>query len=233
MKTIILSDCHIGSPEANVSKLNKFLTSVECDRLIFAGDFWDLWDKSVDDIRKDHAVTMDILRKLAAKGVKMEYLIGNHDESYLKNPVMPLTELPVISKFEENLPDGRKIAIIHGHEYDFIYKNYYWFYRALDFINTLAKKTVGISNVDFGKRKTVTNLTGKEYSDTILKIHNNARKAYKKRGFNYLIMGHTHAPMNIEDSNKLCGFCNSGDWKIHNSYAVIDGSTINLCRIPN
>jgi UDP-2,3-diacylglucosamine pyrophosphatase LpxH len=228
MKTIVLSDCHIGSPEANIVKLNRFLLSLECNRLILAGDFWDLWDKSSSDIRRDHKGTIDLLYKLIAKGTKVEYILGNHDDSYLKDPIIPLTDVPVINKFEEAMPDGKRIAIIHGHEFDFIYQKHYWLYRVFAWVNRMAKQTVGISNNNFAKQQTCTNLKGKKYSDTVQKIHEKAQKVYKKKGFNYLIMGHTHAPMHSLERDHTCEFYNAGDWKIHNSYISIEDDKITL-----
>lgn len=228
MRTVVLSDCHIGSPEANVAQLNRFLLSLECDRLILAGDMFDLWDATDDDIRRTHPGTLDILRKLKAKGVKIEYLLGNHDETYLKTPVMSADDLPVVNKIEFSLDDGRKVSIIHGHEYDYVYQKHKLLYKLLAWANRTSAKIIGLSMKSLEKKKTCTDLSGTEYSDTVQKIHADARKAAAKAGANIIIMGHTHAPQKIAAAVGLAEFYNSGDWKVHNSYVSIDGDKIGV-----
>jgi UDP-2,3-diacylglucosamine pyrophosphatase LpxH len=226
MRTVILSDCHIGSPEAHVGRVNRFLFSLECDKLILAGDFWDLWDMSTDDLKRTNDSTIRQLKKLMQHGTKIEYILGNHDENYLKSPVMPLDEIVVVKNWNITTPNGKKIAIIHGHDFDKIYTNWYWVQRSLAWLNGVFKKTIGVGFHDLQK-KTCTGLKGKDYWQTVHDIHKQARKHYQKLGFDALIMGHTHAPMHIK-KNELPEFINAGDWKVHDSYVVIEDDNISL-----
>jgi UDP-2,3-diacylglucosamine pyrophosphatase LpxH len=213
MRTIILSDCHIGNKACNVAKINRFLLNLECSRLILAGDFWDLAAKNADDIRRDHKGTIELLQRLLYRGIKIEYILGICDKDYLSDPVIPLYEIPIFKNWKETLPDGRKVCIIHGHEFDPAYEK--------SWLNWISFGLLG------NKLKPCSELRGKPYIDSINAINNSARKHYSGK-CDVLIMGHTHAPLSAKSKTGLVEYFNSGDWEYHNSYIVIDGPTIAL-----
>lgn len=230
MKIVILSDCHVGSPEANICPLDEFLATLECDKVVFAGDLWDYWEASDGELRK-HKDTKARIFQLSQRGIKVEYILGNHDLEYPKNPLMSAAALPIVDEWEHTTPGGKKIKIIHGHEFDFIYKRHMILYKLSSVLNATAGRILGISMKTF--RKTVTNSRGQpEYSDTVNEIHKAAQRYYLKRGYDALIMGHTHAPTYVPPSKGQIEFANSGDWKFHNSYAVIDGEEITIKTFP-
>ena len=43
VKTIFISDCHLGSSFCNHQKLVDFISNVECEKLYIVGDFIDGW----------------------------------------------------------------------------------------------------------------------------------------------------------------------------------------------
>lgn len=227
MRTIVLSDCHIGSEEANYRKVNKFLRGLTCDRLVLLGDFWDLWDMPSDKIKNRYDDTVKLLDKLIDQGVDVKYLLGNHDEDYLDCPVMALSKVSVTPTCEITMPDGRRIALIHGHEFDPVFKRWYTLSRALAWINKTARKIFGLSAKSF-RKKTCTDLEGQKFSDTVEKIHKKAKKTYAKFGYDGLIMGHTHAPTYEAMRGPSIDFYNAGDWKWSNTYIEINGNDIEL-----
>lgn len=226
-KTIILSDCHIGSNESNYRLVNKFLRHLTCDRLVLLGDFWDIWDMSPDMLRERYGDTIAHLRALLARDTKIEFILGNHDEDYVQDPVMPLSEIPVLLAGEVVTTDGRRIGLCHGHEFDPIFKRWYKLSRLLAWVNRAARRLLGMSAKSF-KKKTCTDLEGKEYSKTVEKIHAKARKTYMKLGFSGLIMGHTHAPTYQTSRGGPMDFYNAGDWKWSNTYIEINDGHIEL-----
>lgn len=227
-KTIVLSDCHLGSPESNYRDLNRFLARLECDRLILLGDAWDLWDMSTDDIRKNFSDTIMLLRKLLDDGTKICLILGNHDDDYFEDPIMPLSEIPVKRHADILLPSGKKLALIHGHEFDPLVKDSYGLSRFLAWVNKTARGVFGLSWKSF-KRKDCVDLSGKSYSDTVREIHKKARDAYSKYGYDALIMGHTHCPT-VDRAMDPIEFYNSGDWKWSNTYIEILGDDIRVKR---
>lgn len=226
MRTIVLSDCHIGSNESNYRLVNNFLNNLECDRLVLLGDFWDLWDMSPGDLRKRYADTMGLLRRILERGTRIEYVIGNHDEDYLLDPMMDIDAVPVFTNFTDiSLPSGRRYALVHGHAYDPMYMSWYSLGRMLAWVNKTSRKILGISIKTF-KRKTCTDIEDdEERSRAVQKIHQAARKDFAKCGYDGVIMGHTHCPT-YEGGERL--FCNAGDWKWSNTYVEILGEDVFL-----
>jgi UDP-2,3-diacylglucosamine pyrophosphatase LpxH len=223
-KIIVLSDCHIGSPECNLTAVNSFLEQLSCDRLILAGDFWDLWDMSGYDMRREFKHTIDLLTTIAGRGTKIEYVLGNHDDEYLESKVMSTDIVPVVKSAEIVLPSGRRIAIAHGHRFDSLYRKFEYVYLALAFINKIGGKYLGLNY-----KKYRTSVTSEKDDNKRLacvnEIHQKAIEKYKKEGYDGLIIGHTHAPVHLKDKFE---FVNAGDWKYHNTYVEIMGEEIHL-----
>jgi UDP-2,3-diacylglucosamine pyrophosphatase LpxH len=224
MRVVILSDCHVGSPEANIGALNKFLSCVQCDKLVLAGDFFDLWDMSAGDIRDRHAKTIGLVKKIIERGVLVEYLLGNHDDDYLDHPVMG-PELPVVKAVEFYTHSGKKVRVVHGDKYDHVYQRHRLLYKMLAWANKVSKKVLGLSFEDLS-HKTCTSLPRGEYDEAVRKIHEAARK--KSKGFDILVMGHTHSPIHSKAAGELPEFLNAGDWKVNDTYVLVDGDSVSL-----
>ena len=54
-----------------------------------------------------------------------------------------------------------------------------------------------------------------------------AKRKLEEKHRDYFIFGHRHIPMQINLNNKS-QYINLGDWITHNTYAVFDGTTMNL-----
>jgi UDP-2,3-diacylglucosamine pyrophosphatase LpxH len=226
-RTIILSDCHIGSSEANVAALNKFLLSVECERLVLAGDFFDLWDMDAEDIKHQYASTFKVLRNLLSKETRIDYVIGNHDDTYRKTPLFkPEDGVNIVDKLEMTTPSGYRIAVFHGHEFDHVYNKHEWLYKLLAFANRIGSK-IGM-NYKKIKKQTCTDLKEQAYGDAVREIHDAAKKKAAKGGFDAVIIGHTHSPTHQPGKEGVPEFLNAGDWKMHNTYVELEGDKLSL-----
>jgi UDP-2,3-diacylglucosamine hydrolase len=53
------------------------------------------------------------------------------------------------------------------------------------------------------------------------------QKKLKEEHFDYFVFGHRHLPLEIE-LNQNSKYINLGDWITHNTYAVFDGTSMNL-----
>lgn len=215
MRTLILSDCLIGNEETNIVKLNLFLHNLECDRIIFAGDLFDLKCATSASIKHDYRPTLDFISRLWTKKVKIEYLLGDHDKDYLLDPIMGPLELPVVTSVDFSTPNGRKIKVIHGHEFDH-------FFRWHRLIAPISKF--------FGGKPTYRNcnhFTGDLYQVAVDEIHTGAREAHTGKT-DVLVMGHTRTPCHLTCLDNLVETYDCGDWETHASYVEIMGDKINI-----
>jgi UDP-2,3-diacylglucosamine pyrophosphatase LpxH len=211
MRTIIVSDVHLGHPGCNEKDILSFLCSVDCDRLIFAGDFWEGWWYSPEKTKKRYPRIVAKIEELAQDRV-VEFVRGNHDNKYdpqIKN-VMVFDQVKINHY-------GRIILVQHGHQFDS------WFFsliqKPLYYLNLFVRciLRIGYSDAFGGSHGVAENLREEA-------IHKHRGKYF------YVITGHSHYPEHIIPISNFPGFVNCGDWLRHNSYAQIDEEGIFLKR---
>ena len=81
VRTVWISDVHLGTPGCQAHALLDFLKRVECDTLYLVGDIIDGWQlrRSWYWPQVHNDVVQKLLRK-ARKGTRVIYVPGNHDE---------------------------------------------------------------------------------------------------------------------------------------------------------
>jgi predicted MPP superfamily phosphohydrolase len=81
VRTVWISDLHLGTPGCQAVALLKFLRDTHCDTLYLVGDIIDGWQlrRSWYWPQSHNDVVQKILRK-ARKGTKVIFVPGNHDE---------------------------------------------------------------------------------------------------------------------------------------------------------
>ena len=80
IKTLFISDIHLGNPNSQADKLLKVLKEYEFENLFIIGDFIDMtylkgkfyWDQN-------HSTVIQKILRLSRKGCKVTYILGNHD----------------------------------------------------------------------------------------------------------------------------------------------------------
>lgn len=81
---LILSDLHLGAgpdQEERFRDLSSLLTSLPgtIDDLVLAGDIFEFWWEWKEAVPRRHLAFLDLLRSVAAKGVRLRMVAGNHD----------------------------------------------------------------------------------------------------------------------------------------------------------
>ena len=80
VKTLFISDVHLGTRKSQADKLLDVLKDYEFENLIIIGDFIDLTAlKQKFYWNEDHSTVIQKVLRLSRKGVKVVYLLGNHD----------------------------------------------------------------------------------------------------------------------------------------------------------
>ncbi len=138
---IVISDTHLGKKVSAAEYLLEFLTCVHrgeisTNEIILNGDIidgWKLASKKRKPLFELHARVLDALWAIEAQGVKISYILGNHDEDLRKQKWTnrPFTlsaqgTLPPVAlhfrkavKFED--PQGRKTLVLHGDQFDKVF----------------------------------------------------------------------------------------------------------------
>ena len=87
MKTIAVSDVHLGTDKSNEPAFNEFLGSLHNDAkltdLVLMGDILDMWHRDASGGFLENMETIRIIKELQGK-IKVHWLAGNHDYHLLK-----------------------------------------------------------------------------------------------------------------------------------------------------
>lgn len=113
MSLLYVSDLHLRAPDSKkCTRFAAFLREVPAtgDTLVLGGDIFDLLVGDKKHFREKYAVIREELQALAAKGVEIHYLEGNHDfhlGSFLPGAKIQADEFPLDW-------GGKKIWVAHG-----------------------------------------------------------------------------------------------------------------------
>ena len=113
MKTLIISDLHIGSKGCQTEEILTLLKNESYDRYILVGDIIDGWlFKKYKKFSYQHTRVIRRLLKLS-KNKEIIWISGNHDEFLRKYTPMELGNIQIVDEFVE---DG--VWYCHGDKYD-------------------------------------------------------------------------------------------------------------------
>jgi UDP-2,3-diacylglucosamine pyrophosphatase LpxH len=146
VRTLFISDVHLGTRGCRADLLVDFLRSHDAETLFLIGDIVDGWRlKSNWYWPKAHTDVLQELLRHACRGTRLVYIPGNHDE-FLRNYTGTLfSGIEVVERATHRGADGRNYLIIHGDHFDFVIRHARWLARLGDW----AYRTALVSNVGF------------------------------------------------------------------------------------
>jgi UDP-2,3-diacylglucosamine pyrophosphatase LpxH len=119
VRSVFLSDIHLGFPGCSADYLCDFLQRVQCENLYLVGDIIDFWH-----LRKRrfwpraHSRVIQLLLEKAMAGTRVILVPGNHDETLRQYAGMVIGELEVHDHIVHETPDGQRILVLHGDQFD-------------------------------------------------------------------------------------------------------------------
>ncbi len=125
-KTVWISDLHLGTRGSNAAGLLDFLKQSECTTLYLVGDVIDIWRLKRDRYwpQSHNDVVQKILRK-GRKGTKIIVIPGNHDE-FCGNFLGVYGNIVVKDRDVYTTLNGRRLLVMHGHEFDAVTTHARW-----------------------------------------------------------------------------------------------------------
>ena len=220
-----LSDAHLGAEEEDKEKLKEerlisLLERVkeEGEFLYLVGDMFEFWFEYKNAIPKDHFRILTKLKQLVDFGIKINYLVGNHD-FWLGDFLPKHIGIPIFKQPIEVVHQGKRIFITHGDglaKSDLGYKILkkilrnkinIFLYRQIppDLSYPLAKFVAGRSRNWVQKR-----------DRSYLQEYESFAAEKIKQGFDAVILAHTHVPV-LNDLGEGV-YLNLGDWFQHFTY---------------
>jgi UDP-2,3-diacylglucosamine pyrophosphatase LpxH len=218
VRTVWVSDVHLGTRGAQAGALLRFLDSYKFENLYLVGDIidgWALrkswyWDQAHNDLARR-------LLELAGQGVQVRLICGNHDEFLRQWIGFDLGGIRILEEAEHLTADGRRLLVLHGDRFDAVVRSAPWLahlgdwaYRALLVVNAgfnWLRRRLGYpywSLSLFLKQKVKSAVSYMESFEEAV-----AREA-RTRGYDGVVCGHIHKP-EIRDVTGIA-YHNCGDW---------------------
>ena len=241
VRTIFVSDVHLGCRHSKADLLLSFLKQYSCDYLYLVGDIIDGW-KLHRGFHWNDTYTLVVRRifGMVKRGTVVRYVAGNHDEflrNYMDELQTALTgHIEIADEFLHHAADGRKLLVIHGDKFDGVSLNMPWLARLGDraYSGLLAANTI----CNWWRRK-----LGLKYKSYSLFMKQNIKRAVnyincfeelmalhtRKRRCDGVVCGHIHTPA-IKLLDELT-YYNCGDW-VESCTALLehDGGEMELVR---
>jgi UDP-2,3-diacylglucosamine hydrolase len=239
-KTYFISDVHLGFPNETESRVRERLLlewfneiTPHAEAIYIVGDLFDFWFEYGKVIPKGFTRILGRLADLADDNIPVYIFTGNHDLwmfGYFENELgISVYHQPVQKEIQ-----NKKFFIGHGdglgpgdHGYKFLKKI---------FTSKINQKLfnwlhpdIGVSLAHYWSQSSrFASGEMEEYKgdeNEWLLIYAKEREAIQHHDF--YIFGHRHLPLDIQ-INENSRYINLGDWLTYNSYAVFDGTTLQL-----
>jgi UDP-2,3-diacylglucosamine pyrophosphatase LpxH len=241
VRSLFISDVHLGSRNAQTGKLLEFLSEIKDhsppEKFYIVGDFIDGWKLKRNWYWDDQcSLVIRKILSLLRRDTEIFYIAGNHDE-FLRSF---MTEFNLLSfgsiqfgdEFIHETADGQRILVVHGDKFDLATKYARWLcvlgdigYEALITMNTFVhwcQKKLHLPQWSLSKSvkrqvKKAVNYIG-HFEDILTKYA-------LDRQCDGVMCGHIHTPA-IKEIGGVQYF-NTGDW-VETCSAIIEDTEGNL-----
>ncbi|MFP4527403.1 MAG: UDP-2,3-diacylglucosamine diphosphatase [Candidatus Kapaibacterium sp.] len=235
-----ISDIHLGlfgrqRERERETLLIDFLEKISGDatHLIIAGDLFDYWFEYKTVIPRAFVRTLGVLNELQTSGVRIEYVMGNHDfghwDFFEHDLGIPVHKEDIVREYS-----GCRFYISHGDGKSYKDTGYKILKKILRSPVSLKLYSwlhpdAGIGLALASSRKSRKHTDQKDYGqrDGMLDF----AKSKIEEGFDYVIMGHRHQAVRKQFGKGW--YVNLGEWINNPTFARFDGEKIELMRVAD
>lgn len=219
VRSIFLSDIHLGTRGCQAGQLLDFLRCYQSEQLFLIGDIIDFWamGRSVQWAAAHNTVVQKILRR-ARHGEKVVFIPGNHDEVLREYLGMTFGDILVADEWLHQTADGRRLLLLHGDQFDQVTRHHRWvallgdkaydllvqFNAGLSWLRRTLRLRGYWSLAGYVKRKV------KSAVSFICDFEDSVMHAVRERGLDGVVCGHIHSAA-IKPVQGLL-YVNCGDW---------------------
>ena len=221
LRSLFVSDVHLGTRDAHAEQLLDLLRHTECDYLYLVGDILDFWRaKSGWYWPQLNNNIVQILLDKAARGTRVIYIPGNHDEVMRDYAGMHFNGIDIELEVVHESADGRRLLVLHGDLFDaMVHHN-----RLLTHIGDAAYcALLGLNRVCnrvrrwFGQGNWSLSAYIKSHINNAVRYIDSYEQAAlreaRRQGLDGIICGHIHMA-NLREEDGVV-YANSGDWVEH------------------
>jgi UDP-2,3-diacylglucosamine pyrophosphatase LpxH len=218
VRTVWISDLHLGTPGCQAVALLEFLRELECDTLYLVGDIIDGWQlrRSWYWPQAHNDVVQKLLRK-ARKGTRVVFVPGNHDEFARRYVELNFGGVDVVEDCMHVTADGRRLWVTHGDLFDGVVQCARWLAVAGDLayeftlkVNRWFNRARARLGLPYWSLSKYLKAKVKRAVSYIGDFETAVAKEARRRGADGVVCGHIHHAEMREIDGIL--YCNDGDW---------------------
>ena len=233
MKAVFISDVHLQDAHSlKTLAVMDFLRTkaAECDHIYILGDLFDVWPGTTNYLISLFQPVFEVMRSLVDQGCQLHYIEGNHDFRLGKF----FTEKVGVKVYTDSLEtqwNNHKVFMAHGdlgNPKETGYRILRYLLRR-DWLHFLIKPIPQKWIFLLGKKTSLASRgyqkESEEKNRAVREIYRDTAKELFKKGYDVVIMGHTHIPDSFSETieNRHCRYFNTGDWIRNFTYLEFDG----------
>ncbi|GJD53174.1 UDP-2,3-diacylglucosamine hydrolase [Methylobacterium crusticola] len=227
VRTLFLSDLHLGTKGCQAELLLDFLRAVDADEIYLVGDIVDGWKLRAGWYwpQAHNDVVQKLLRKVR-KGSRLVYVPGNHDEFLRDFLDMHFGGIEIQDQLLHEAADGKRYLVIHGDQFDLVVRHARWLallgdgaYTAALFVNTHLNRLRRRLGLTYWSLSAWAKLKVKNAVNFIGRFEEFLVAEARRAGADGVICGHIHHAASREIQGLR--YLNTGDW-VESCTAVVE-----------
>ena len=218
VRSIFISDVHLGFRGCQADALLHFLHSTEAEYLYLVGDIVDFWSlKKTSYWPQQHTNVIRSILGKAKHNTKVIYVPGNHDEVMRQYVGHAFGNVEVHRDCIHETADGKRLLVLHGDEFDAIVKNSRLLaklgskaYDLLLGLNYYVNRYRRFFNFSYWSLAGYLEHKVKNAVEFISSFEKALARVAKERNVDGVVCGHIHHAEIRQIDDVL--YCNDGDW---------------------
>lgn len=221
VRTLFISDVHLGTPDCQAALLARLLRRVRPERLYLVGDIVDLLamrKRAVLD--KDQQALVARVLRLARSGCEVIYIPGNHDAAFRRLCGLKLHNVSIERRAIHTTSSGRSLLVSHGDEFDTHVRIAPWLLKLGDgmhgfilSLNRWCNRARGMFGLPYWSLASALKRRSGTAQRYVAQFEEAAMRQARLEGLDGYVGGHIHqAGFRVEEGVL---YCNDGDWVEH------------------
>lgn len=221
VRSLFVSDLHLGSSGARAREFLRFLRATEAETIYLVGDIFDIWHVAAIRWSAAHDAILAELARRADAGVRVVYLPGNHDAA-MRNFVQISGRMLMSTRFEladrvtHLAADGRRYLVLHGDQCDSRLLQMLWLTRLGSRMDARLRRVEKWLGTHFGAQSGAQSplsllrdgvnaalLLGNDFENRLVGLA-------RSQGHDGVICGHFHRAASRDHAG--IRYINCGDW---------------------
>jgi UDP-2,3-diacylglucosamine pyrophosphatase LpxH len=217
IEVLVLSDVHLGARCCRAEALLAYLDRVRPRMVVLNGDIIDAWEFDRRFWPAAHAAVARRLLDMAASGVPVYYVAGNHDAVIRGYAALQLGALHIVDEVEIEL-DGVRHWFVHGDQIEARMGTPRWmsligtvFYDSLVLLDDLLGRACRWLRLRRPSSIVRIKHSLPGVASHLRRYQEHCVEAARERGFGAVVTGHVHCAGATLDGDRP-HYLNTGDW---------------------